>query len=47
MERAAALVGHYFEFLDEPGAQVDTNELGRAPELMRTVPLAQSGFARS
>ena len=45
MDRAAALVSHYFEFLDEPDAQVDTNELGRAPELMHGVPLAQSGFA--
>jgi len=45
MDRAAALVSHYFEFLDEPDAQVDTNELGRAPELMRSVPLAQPAFA--
>jgi HEAT repeat protein len=45
MDRAVALVSHYFDFLDEPDAHVDTNELGRAPELMRTVPLAQPGVA--
>jgi HEAT repeat protein len=45
MDRAAALVSHYFDFLDDPDTQVDTNELGRAPELMGSVPLAQSSFA--
>jgi HEAT repeat protein len=45
MDRATALVSHYFDFLDDPHAQIDTNELGRAPELMRVVPFAQEGFA--
>jgi HEAT repeat protein len=45
VERATALAGHYFDFLDEPNAQIDAVELGRAPDLIRTVPLAQAGFA--
>src|SRR6266498_2387603 len=45
MDRATALVSHYFDFLDNPHAQIETNELGRAPELMRVVPFAQAGFA--
>ena len=45
MDRAATLVSHYFDFLDDPDARVDSNELGRAPELMRSVPLAHPGFA--
>ena len=45
MDRATALVGHYFDFLDDPQTPIDTNELGRAPELMRVVPFAQAGFA--
>jgi hypothetical protein len=45
MDRAMALVSHYFDFLDDPTVQVETNELGRAPELMRSVPLAQTGLA--
>src|SRR6266513_2979220 len=45
VERATALAGHYFDFLDEPNAQIDAVELGRAPDLIRSVPLAQAGFA--
>jgi HEAT repeat protein len=45
VERATALAGHYFDFLDEPNAQIDAVEMGRAPDLIRSVPLAQAGFA--
>ncbi len=39
------LASHYFDFLDEEGVQIDSAELSRAPELIRSVPLAQVGFA--
>ena len=45
LERASALASHYFEFLDDPEAQIDAVELGRAPELIRSVPLTQAGFS--
>ncbi len=45
VDRATALASHYFDFLDEEGAQVDNTELSRAPELIRNVPLAQVAFA--
>jgi HEAT repeats len=45
VDRATALAGHYFEFLDDANAQIDAVELGRAPDLIRTVPLAHAGFA--
>jgi hypothetical protein len=45
IDRASALASHYFDFLDEEGAQVDSVELSRAPELIRNIPLAQVGFA--
>lgn len=45
MDRATALASHYFDFLDEPDCKIETNELSRAPELIRTIPLAQVGFA--
>ena len=45
MDRATALVCHYFDFLDDPHTHVETNELGRAPELIRAVSFAQAGFA--
>jgi hypothetical protein len=44
MDRAAALALHYFEFLDE-GGEIEVAELSRAPELMRSIPLAQGDFA--
>lgn len=44
MDRATALVTHYFDFLDD-GAQFDVTELSRAPELIRSLPLAQAEFA--
>lgn len=44
-DRAAELASHYFQFLDEAGAQIDAGELSRAPELIRNIPLAQVGFA--
>ena len=45
VDRAAALAGHYFDFLDEAGIAIDPVELGRAPDLIRSVPLAQAAFA--
>ena len=45
IERASALASHYFDFLDEEGMQIDVTELSRAPELIRSIPLAQVGFA--
>jgi HEAT repeats len=45
MERATALASHYFDFLDEPDVKIENSELSRAPELIRTIPLAQVGFA--
>jgi hypothetical protein len=44
MNLATALATHYFDFLDEAG-QFDVTELSRAPELIRSIPLAQAGFA--
>ena len=44
MNLATALASHYFDFLDETG-QFDVTELSRAPELIRSIPLAQAGFA--
>ena len=44
MDRATALATHYFDFLDE-GSQFDLTELSRAPELIRSIPLAQAEFA--
>jgi hypothetical protein len=43
MDRATALATHYFDFLDD-GGQFDVTELSRAPELIRSIPLAQAGF---
>ena len=45
MDRATALASHYFEFLDEPGVQLENSELSRAPELIRAVSVAHAGFA--
>jgi hypothetical protein len=45
MDRATALTSHYFEFLDEPGAKIDSSELSRAPELIRATAVAYGGFA--
>jgi HEAT repeats len=44
MNLVTALTTHYFDFLDEAG-QFDVTELSRAPELIRSIPLAQAGFA--
>lgn len=43
-ERAIALAAHYFEFLDE-GNEIDVTELSRAPELIRSIPIAHGDFA--
>ena len=45
MERATALASHYFDFLDEPGVQIENSELSRAPELIRAISVAHAGFA--
>ena len=45
VDRAAVLASHYFDFLDDPDATIDAVELGRAPDLIRSVPLAQAAFA--
>jgi len=44
MNLATSLATHYFDFLDDAG-QFDVTELSRAPELIRSIPLAQAGFA--
>jgi HEAT repeat protein len=44
MDRAVNLATHYFEFLDDPG-DIEVTELSRAPELIRSIPLAQGDFA--
>jgi HEAT repeat protein len=44
LERASALVSHYFDFLDDPQAIIDSNDLSRAPDLLGTVPLAHAEF---
>ncbi len=44
MDRATALATHYFDFLDDSGT-FDVTELSRAPELIRSIPLAQAEFA--
>lgn len=43
MDRATTLATHYFDFLED-GGQFDVTELSRAPELIRSIPLAQAGF---
>jgi HEAT repeat protein len=45
MDRATGLASHYFDFLDDPTAKIESTELSRAPELIRAIPLAQVGFA--
>jgi hypothetical protein len=44
MNLVTSLATHYFDFLDEAG-QFDVTELSRAPELIRSIPLAQAGFS--
>jgi len=45
IDEATALASHYFEFLDDEHGQIDITELSRAPELIRSIPLAHLGFA--
>jgi hypothetical protein len=40
-----ALASHYFDFLDEEAVKIKNDELSRAPELIRNIPLAQVGFS--
>lgn len=44
MDRATNLAIHYFDFLDDD-VEFDVTELSRAPELIRSIPLAQAAFA--
>ncbi len=44
MDRVIAIAAHYFEFLDDSG-EIEVAELSRAPELIRSIPLAQGDFA--
>lgn len=45
LQRAGALVAHYFDFLDDPQASLEGGALSRAPELLRTVPVSQTEFS--
>lgn len=45
MQKATALGVHYFDFLDEPDVRIESNELGRAPELIRAISVGHAGFA--
>ncbi len=44
-DRATALAAHYFEFLDDGKLEIEVTELSRAPELIRSIPLAHGDFA--
>ena len=44
LDRATALVSHYFDFLDDPEATIESTDLSRAPDLLGTVPLAHADF---
>jgi hypothetical protein len=44
MDRAGALVNHYFEFLDAEKPEILTEDFSRAPELIRCVPAGQIDF---
>lgn len=44
IDRAGALVNHYFEFLDAEKPDIQTEDFSRAPELIRAVPMAQIDF---
>ncbi len=44
VERAGALVNHYFEFLDAEKPEILTEDFSRAPELIRCVPVGQIDF---
>ena len=45
VERVVSLANHYFEFLDDPVAQIESTELSRAPELIQSLSAAHAGFA--
>jgi hypothetical protein len=44
VERAGALVNHYFAFLDAEKPEILTEDFSRAPELIRCVPVGQIDF---
>lgn len=43
-ERTAALVNHYFEFLDRAESPVESSDLSRAPEIIQALSAAYSDF---
>lgn len=45
MDKATGLAVHYFDFLDEQDVRIESNELGRAPELIRAISVGHAGFA--
>lgn len=44
LARATALLSHYFDFLDDPHATIESSDLSRGPDLLSTVPLAHAEF---
>ena len=46
-EPAGELAIHYFDFLDEEVLEIEVAELSRAPEVIRSIPLARIGFVPS
>ncbi len=44
IDRAADLATHYFDFLDDEGAEIEAVDLSRAHELIHSIPLARATF---
>ncbi|HLH06005.1 MAG TPA: HEAT repeat domain-containing protein [Terriglobales bacterium] len=44
LDRVAALVNHYFEFLDQEKPDIQAEDFSRAPELIRSIPIGQIDF---
>ncbi len=44
IEKAGELAIHYFDFLEDEKLELDIAELSRAPEVIRSIPLARVGF---
>jgi HEAT repeat protein len=45
LDRVATLVNHYFEFLDDANARIESTEMSRVPELVQSLSPAYAGFA--
>jgi HEAT repeat protein len=45
LDRVAALVNHYFDFLDAADTRIESTDLSRVPEIVQTLSSAYSGFA--